>query len=172
MNHPEDASTQPHDVQDVLHQFEESMMLLKQAMRKLRTPVHPELGEHAFAILGVVRRLQPTRVSSLAAELHLAVSTVSRKVEPLVQHGWLEVTPDENDQRAHRLSLTEEGMAALRSERRRQMGRYMELLDDETREEFPYVVAFLHRAACKLNAAADSTAHQRTGKESPAVTAK
>lgn len=157
---------------DALHEFEEAMMLLKQALRKLRTPMHPELGEHAIAILGVVRRLQPTRVSSLAAELGLAVSTVSRKIEPLVQRGWLEATPDENDQRAHHLSLTKEGMATLRSERRRQMTRYMELLDEETRAQFPMVAAFLGRVAQTLHAAADTSSQPRARKDTSTVTTK
>lgn len=172
MTHAERAPELTPDDQDVLHQFEESLMLLKQALRRLRAPAHPELGEHAFAILGVVRRLQPIRTSSLAAELRLAVSTVSRKVEPLVQRGWLEVRRDEHDQRAHDLSLTGAGLTALQTERRRQVHRYMELLDAETRTEFPRAVAFLNRVARTLHEAAESTETEQAGKDSKPVTAK
>lgn len=145
-----------------MDEFQEAMMLIKQAVRRLHAPENAEVGENAFAILGVVRRLQPTRVSTLAGELGLAVSTVSRKVEPLVECGWLSVAADPDDQRAHRLSLTRKGVAALRENRRRQMTRYVELLDDETRRQFPEMSKFFVRVAQALHQAAEPTRRDRT----------
>ena len=148
--------------EQALHEFQEAMMLIKQATRRLRPPEHPDLGENAFPILGVVKRLQPTRVSTLAGELGLAVSTVSRKVEPLVQYGWLSASPDPDDQRAHRLSLTRKGSAALHAERKRLMTRYAELLDKETRDQFPEMARFFTRVAHTLHAATEPTRKDRT----------
>lgn len=140
-----------------MREFQEAMMLIKQAVRRLRANERPELGENAFAILGVVKRLQPTRVSTLAGELGLAVSTVSRKLEPLVQCGWLNATTDPDDQRAHRLSLTRKGSAALHADRKRQMARYVELLDEETRSQFPEMAKFFTRVAHALHQATEPT---------------
>jgi len=148
--------------EQALHEFQEAMMLIKQAVRRLRAPAHPELGENAVPILGVVKRLQPVRVTGLAAELGLAVSTVSRKVEPLVQRGWLSVAADPDDQRAHRLSLTRKGHAVLQSERRRQMSRYVELLDQETRARFPEMATYFTRVAHALHAATEPTRKEST----------
>lgn len=145
-----------------LREFQEAMMLIKQAMRRLRAPVHPELGESAFPILGVVKRMQPVRVTMLAAELGLAVSTVSRKLEPLVQCGWLSVTTDPDDQRAHQLTLTRKGSAALHAERKRQMARYVELLDEETRSQFPEMAKFFTRVAHALHEATEPNRKDRT----------
>ena len=87
---------------------------------------------------------------------------MSRKVEPLVQCGWLSASPDPDDQRAHRLSLTRKGSAALHAERKRQMTRYVELLDEETRDQFPEMAKFFTRVAHALHAATDPTRRDRT----------
>lgn len=147
---------------EAMREFEEAMLVITQALRKLRTPYRPGLSENAMAVLGVVHRLQPTRASDLAAELGLAVSTVSRKLEPLVRQGWVDATPDPEDQRVHLLSLTRDGCRALRAERRRKMTRYVELLDEETRSRFPEMARFFTRVAQSLHDAAERP-RPRTG---------
>lgn len=147
-----------------LHEFEEALIVIKQAIRKLRAPDDPALGANAMPLLWVVQRLQPTRVSDVAAELGLAVSTVSRRLEPLVQRGWLDAAPDPSDQRAHRLSLSNAGRNALRADRRRKMTRYTELLDAETRSQLPEMATFFSRVAQTLHAATEpgQSRNQRT----------
>ncbi|MQA04015.1 MAG: MarR family transcriptional regulator [Streptosporangiales bacterium] len=155
-----------------LHELQEALMVIKQAAKRLRPPMPPDVGENAIPILGVVKRLQPTRVSTLAAELGLAVSTVSRKLEPLVQRGWLDVSPDPDDQRAHQLSLTRRGTSVLYAQRRRQMTRYAELLDEETRSQFPDMAEFFTRVARALHDAAEQTQQHEATKGSTTVTAR
>lgn len=157
---------------DAMHEFEEAMHIITQAVRKLRTPPRPGLSENAMVVLGVVQRLQPTRTSDLAAELGLAVSTVSRKLEPLVRQGWIDATPHSRDQRVHLLSLTRDGCTALRAERRRKMSRYVELLDDETRSRFPQMVRFLTRVAQNLHDAAERPRTTNTRRGASTVTSR
>lgn len=155
-----------------LHEFEEALIIIKQAIRKLRAPDDPELSANAMPLLWVVQRLQPTRVSDVAAELGLAVSTMSRRLEPLVQRGWLEAAPDPSDQRAHRLSLTTAGKNALRADRRRKMTRYTELLDAETRSQLPEMATFFSRVAQTLHAATEGQVrnHRTTRRVQSTVT--
>jgi len=56
---------------------------------------------------------EPRRVSELAGCVHADASTVSRQVSHLVQHGLVAKVPDPEDGRAHRVSLTPAGRAAI-----------------------------------------------------------
>lgn len=59
--------------------------------------------------LGALMRGGPMRVSALAAELGLDVSTASRHVSRLEADGLIARTPDPSDQRATKLALTAAG---------------------------------------------------------------
>lgn len=58
------------------------------------------------------------RVSEVAEQLHLDLSTVSRQVAHLRQRGLVDSTPDPDDGRSQRVSITEAGVEELRSQRR------------------------------------------------------
>src|ERR1700734_260272 len=57
-----------------------------------------------LSILTAVGRLVRSRPSDLARVLHMDKSTVSRDVERLLDHGWLDQTPGD-DARTHYLRL-------------------------------------------------------------------
>ena len=70
------------------------------------------------ATLAAVHDGGAPRLSEVAESLGLDLSTVSRQVTHLRQRGLLTAAPDPQDGRSQRLSLTEDGVAELRSHRR------------------------------------------------------
>ncbi|HSF27049.1 MAG TPA: MarR family transcriptional regulator [Actinomycetes bacterium] len=98
------------------------------------TPQRDELATAVFALAGRLKRMQydepveraglavlhtlacraePLRLSGVAAALSLDSSTVSRHVRSLEDAGLIGRTCDPDDRRAYRLTLTEQGAAAL-----------------------------------------------------------
>lgn len=80
------------------------------------------MGSHpgaATAALAAVVAVGPARVSEVAEQMGLDLSTVSRQVAHLRRDGLVEATPDASDGRSQRLSATDAGLAVLRAERRR-----------------------------------------------------
>jgi DNA-binding MarR family transcriptional regulator len=82
-------------------------------LRLRRLPITGPVDKAALAVLHETHRLGAVRPSDLAAQMHLDVSTISRHLRVLEQRGLVARTPDPHDARAHRLSLTEAGAAAL-----------------------------------------------------------
>ncbi len=76
-----------------------------------------EAGVHldraAYITLVRVAKLDGGRLSDLASELGLEVSTVSRHVKGLVEGGYVVATTDPDDGRARRYRPTEEGIRVL-----------------------------------------------------------
>src|SRR3712207_860930 len=69
-----------------------------------------------FSLVPILRTVQlcgPQRVSSVADQLRLDASTVSRHIKQLEDRGLLERTTDPDDGRASRIALTAEGASAL-----------------------------------------------------------
>lgn len=73
---------------------------------------HPQVDPMAYPLLYNLRA-QPMRVSTLAEVLHCDVSTVSRQVSTLVDHGLVSRGPDPDDRRAQALTLTDAGQRLL-----------------------------------------------------------
>ena len=110
---------------------------------------HPSVDPMAYPLLFNLSQ-GPMRVSALAEVVHADVSTVSRQVSTLVEHGFVERTPDPDDGRAQVLGVTEEGAAllqALRDGRDRWM---QELLADWSAEDVSTLTDLLARFAGEL----------------------
>lgn len=73
---------------------------------------HPSVDPMAYPLLFNLSQ-GALRVSALAEVVHADVSTVSRQVSTLVEHGLVERTPDPDDGRAQVLVVTDEGAALL-----------------------------------------------------------
>lgn len=73
---------------------------------------HPLVDPMAYPLLFHVTR-KPMRVSELADAVHADVSTVSRQVSTLVEHGFLTREPDPDDGRAQVLAVTADGTDLL-----------------------------------------------------------
>jgi DNA-binding MarR family transcriptional regulator len=70
-----------------------------------------KLDRASYGVLERTGALAPVRLSDLAAELGVDVSTVSRQVHALEQKGLLDREPDPDDGRAMLLQLTRKGKA-------------------------------------------------------------
>ena len=73
---------------------------------------HPAVDPSHYPVLFNLAR-EPRRVSALAEMIHSDVSTVSRQVTHLVQHGIIEKIGDPEDGRAQLLSLTPVGAEVI-----------------------------------------------------------
>ena len=73
-----------------------------------------EIDRSAAAILGMLYRHEPVRMSDLAEHLGLDRSTVSRQVAAVVRQGYVRREGDSSDARAAMLSLTPQGQAVRR----------------------------------------------------------
>ena len=67
--------------------------------------------------LAQLEELGPMRVSDLAAVDRVSQPTATNLVQKLVLHGWAERTADPSDARAVRVTITDEGRAALTATR-------------------------------------------------------
>ncbi len=74
-------------------------------------PVGLKSGQ--FSLLISLNRPEPPTVGSVAQLLAMDRTTLTANLKPLERRGLLNVTPDDEDRRARRLTLTEDGLALL-----------------------------------------------------------
>ncbi len=63
-----------------------------------------------YSLLSHVMLLGPLRPTDLAAHMQLDASTLTRNLQPLIAHGWVDLLPGE-DARSRLVSITAEGRA-------------------------------------------------------------
>ena len=61
-----------------------------------------------YSLLSHIRRLGPVRPSDLAAAMAMDASTLTRNLQPLLEHGWAAIGPG-NDGRSRLVTLTAKG---------------------------------------------------------------
>ena len=84
-----------------------------------RTGARPrEATPSRFAALGILHAAGPLRIGELAARAGVALPTMSRIVDRIVQCGWAQRRADETDHRACVVSITGTGEAILDTVRR------------------------------------------------------
>lgn len=99
----------------------------------------------SYVLLFQLVRTGPQRLSSLAECLHADVSTVSRQISALVEHGLVEKTPDENDRRAALLAATDEGLELFRKMRRERSAMFDGILQGWAEDEIAALTTLLAR---------------------------
>lgn len=110
------TSTPEARIADALSDIREASWRLGPLMRSVyRTVMSDVMAAHH--LIPLLERVPGVRTSDLARGRGVSMSTVSRQVDQLVQQGWVRVEPDPEDQRAHRLYLTDEAMARLATAR-------------------------------------------------------
>ncbi|WP_432515119.1 MarR family winged helix-turn-helix transcriptional regulator [Kineococcus sp. SYSU DK001] len=105
------------------------------------------LNTPGLAALAVVQQRGPLRISELAEHLSLDLSTVSRQVAHLRAKGLLVATPDPDDGRSQRLTVTDDGIEELRRFRRTLVGRLVQHLDAWPDDEVDDLTRLLGRLA-------------------------
>lgn len=99
----------------------------------------------AVTVLSAVAALGESRVSAVAAALHMDVSTVSRSLSALTREGLVDQRPDPADARSHLVRCSETG-AALLDERRQQFADELERrLADWPADDVADLSRLLHR---------------------------
>ena len=103
----------------------------------------------------VLRRLAergPASISTLADELQLDASTMTRQVLAMQAEGIVARGVDEHDARRAVVSPTDAGLAALETSRQARTGLYARVLDDWTGDDRAHLATLLRR----LNEALDA----------------
>ncbi len=88
------------------------VMKIMSAMKHQAPRQHPAVDPSHYPVLFGLSGA-PQRVSAVAESIHSDVSTVSRQVSHLVQHGLLEKIGDPDDGRAQLLSLSPAGREVI-----------------------------------------------------------
>ena len=88
------------------------VMKIMSAMKHQAPRQHPAVDPSHYPVLFCLSGA-PLRVSAVADSIHSDVSTVSRQVSHLVQHGLLEKIGDPDDGRAQLLSLSPSGREVI-----------------------------------------------------------
>ncbi|HET8616943.1 MAG TPA: MarR family transcriptional regulator, partial [Actinomycetales bacterium] len=99
----------------------------------------------SYVLLFQLVRTGPQRLSALAGCVHADVSTVSRQISTLVDHGLVERRPDEQDRRAALLAATDEGLALFRRMRRERNDMFNDVLVGWTTDEVAELTSLLSR---------------------------
>ncbi|MEY9962565.1 DNA-binding MarR family transcriptional regulator [Streptacidiphilus sp. MAP12-16] len=103
------------------------------------------LDRAAASILRHIAESEPLRPGVLAVQLSVEASHVSRQLRQLEKDGYVIRVPDQDDSRAHRIQLTDAGLAAV--ERMREASRRgMEMaLADWSPEDLRKLAKLFHR---------------------------
>ena len=139
------------------------MMGLGRRMRQ-RLP-GDEIDFTALPLLKTLHHHGPMRLSSLAAELNLDASTVSRQARHLEDRGLLERTDDPDDGRASRVMVSAQGSTCLEKgarARRELIARVLDHWPDQDREQLRVLLTRLND---DLNTHHHSTHHHGTHQE-------
>jgi DNA-binding MarR family transcriptional regulator len=113
--------------------------------------------EHPVGLvpLAVVHRLAPARVKDVAKELHVDFSVASRQVAALESAGYVRRDPDPADRRAHLVSPTEVGRAALERAHDRIVGVFADALGGWSGADIAALTAALDRLRADYDRAAN-----------------
>lgn len=122
------------------------------AMRQYAPAPHPAVDAAHYPTLFNLAK-EPKRVSDLAGCIHADVSTVSRQVSHLVKHGLAAKIPDPDDGRAHQVTLTDEGRAAIERITAARGAWLSAVLADWTEADVAALLAAVTRFADSLEAA-------------------
>ncbi|SDZ38864.1 DNA-binding transcriptional regulator, MarR family [Micromonospora pattaloongensis] len=129
-----DRRTGPDDEYVVLGQLIGQFHRRTQRMYQ-RMSFDPPLERAAYTLLARLVGAGPARLTALAEDLALDLSTVSRQAGALQTAGLASRSPDPADRRAWVIAATETGREAFARHRRSWVGALRELLADWTPEE-------------------------------------
>ncbi|MDQ6934642.1 MAG: MarR family transcriptional regulator [Actinomycetota bacterium] len=107
--------------------------------------VHPELTPTSYSILNALAEVGSQRSTDLADMFAIDKGAVSRQVQILEDLDLIERTPDPDDGRAARLSLTEVGLQRMHAVIEQRRIRFEDRLSDWTTPEVDELVGLLAR---------------------------
>ena len=105
-----------------------------------------------YGVLVRIDEAAPVRLTDLAESLGIDISTVSRHVRDLERSGLVRRTGDPDDQRASRLSLSDEGQDMLRRVRRTRQDAMRQLLAEWTEADRALLAEMIVRLSDEMDA--------------------
>jgi DNA-binding MarR family transcriptional regulator len=111
-----------------------------------------KLDRATYGVLARLGEMAPARLSEVALELAVDVSTVSRQVQSLEQKGLIDRRPDPADGRAVQLDLTRKGRAVLGKLKGAWQETVADVLIDWEADDVRRFALLLHRFASDLAA--------------------
>jgi DNA-binding MarR family transcriptional regulator len=119
-------------------------------VKRLYTAEFEEIDHGASIVLGVLYRHGPNRPSDIAQITGLDLSTVSRHARFQEEAGRVIKVADPTDRRAHRLALTEAGIARFDELWHRRIDRLSEIFDSWSPEDARTLTVLAERLAGDL----------------------
>lgn len=135
----------PDDVQ--VEQFASTVVQLFRVLRSARRrmpQVHPAVDPMSYPVLYALSG-EPKRISQVAARTFSEISTVSRKVSVLAEHGLIVKVTDPADGRAQLVTLSPAGRDLLEVLNRQRTELFTGLLSDWDPQEVATVTDYLQR---------------------------
>ncbi len=133
--------------------IDDLLKALQRVIRATKRTVHDDsVDRAAIIILSSLKENSAVRLSDLAGDLLLDISTVSRQAKALEDRGLVTRTEDVDDRRALRLQVSPAGLAVLDQAWTRRNRWLADSLHDWTPEDRAELVAMLTRFADSLSA--------------------
>jgi DNA-binding MarR family transcriptional regulator len=127
---------------------DEVTVLIRRARRVIgqrARSVHPDLAPGSYLVLIHLDTCGAARLSTLVDAFEADKGAMSRKVQHLVDLGFVARTADPHDGRAQQLSLTEAGRQSLREVAQERRDLLRERLDDWDEQDLSLLVHALAR---------------------------
>lgn len=142
------------------------------AAGRLARQIHPELDTAGYGLLVMLQESGPVRAGELVDALFVDKSTVSRQLSNLASLGLVAREPDPADGRAHRITITPEGLRRLTALRERRWDRWREDLIQWPEDDIATLARLLGRlnAEGARSAAEAARAQTASGEADPAAT--
>ena len=146
------------DTDDALAELERALTRLVRQMtrpafyRWLAAAGGVHLDRADYGVLVRIDEAAPVRMTDLAESLGIDISTVSRNVRGLERAGLVQRTGDPADQRASRLSLSDEGQDMLRRVRSTRQDAMRHLLADWTETDRALLARLVARLSDDMDA--------------------
>lgn len=112
--------------------------------RRAMPRVHPAVDPMSYPVLYAAAH-EPVRVSAIAAKVFSDVSTVSRQVSALVDHGLIEKVPDPADGRAQLLQVSQTGSELLGALNAQRTELFSDYLANWDRDDVTRFTGYLER---------------------------